>query len=163
VLVSFEGWQCRLWWGDWLSEQASTCVGASDSVNKVLWSFGLWIPSVSVCSEGTECLRNWTGLSSAQRVVMSSTICVQKSNPRSFTKPLSGWRCVLLSDYFVCDEIQLLLQSSFQNTKTFRTGMSCPVNEQVVCEIRHSCWTRTPQDTVSDKTYPVISKVLLQL
>jgi len=69
----------------------------------------------------------------------------------------------MLSDYFVCDEIQLLLQSSFQNTKTFRTGMFWPANERVICEIHHSCYTPTPQDIISDKVHPVICKVLLQI
>ena len=94
---------------------------------------------------------------------MSPTICVQKNNPCSFTKPLLGWSCVILSDYFVCDEIQLLLQSLFQNTKTLRTGMSWPVNEQVICEMHHSCWTATPRGIVSDKAHPVICNVLLQV
>jgi len=41
--------------------------------------------------------------------------------------------------------------------------MSWPVNERVIYEIYHSCWTPTPQDIVSDKVHPVISKVLLQI
>ena len=60
-------------------------------------------------------------------------------------------------------EIQLLLQSLLQSTKMFRTGISWPVNEQVIHEIHHSCWTPTSQDVVSDKVHPVISKVLLQI
>jgi hypothetical protein len=142
--LTVQAWVGRL--SEWSSKHMCGCQWGSKQGVMIDWFLDFMYQCVFRMSRKFQKL-NLFVLSSAQRVVMSPTICVQKNNPRSFTKPLLGWWCVILSDYFVCDEIQLLLQSSFQNTKTFRTGMLWPVNEWVMCDMWNPSQLLDPHPT----------------